>query len=111
MPLSLAPPISWKTEHGDQGATEDVVVVCAINRATASRMKSVSRMNVCLWITALVVGVCLGEGRVGGESGLGLPRVFQQARLGMGMKELRRLKPEIEKTKRLEGRTRRGSSE
>lgn len=46
MPLSLAPPISWKTEHGDQGATDDIVAVSAINRATASRMKSVSRMKV-----------------------------------------------------------------
>lgn len=103
MPLSFAPPISWKTEPGDRGATDDSVAVCAMNRATSSRMKSVSRMNVSVCLCALVAGVSLGDGQAIGESGASLPRVFQQAGLGMEMKELLRLKPEIEKTKRLEG--------
>jgi len=83
--------------------TDDIVVVSTIDKRIVGRMKTVSRMNVCLGFCALVVGASLGEGRAVGESGSGLPRVFQQARLGMETKELLRLKPEMEKAKRLEG--------
>jgi len=58
-----------------------------------------------LLVVLLFVGGVPGTGQVSGESGSGLPRAFQQARLGMGTKELLRLKPEMEKTKRLEGGT------
>jgi len=56
------------TEHGNQCVTDDIVAVSTIDRMTASRMKTVSSMNVCVWLCVLVVGMSLGDEPVMGES-------------------------------------------
>ncbi|MDO9116480.1 MAG: hypothetical protein Q7U39_00860 [Nitrospira sp.] len=40
--------------------TDDTLAVGRIGRVTARRMKTVSRMNVCVWSCAILIGVMLG---------------------------------------------------